>query len=372
MNKILFFLSAAPHPIDDGIKKINDNLIKAFLQENFQVTIIIPKNSKPQPYKNAKFLFYEKKRNFKSILKALLSLKPLYFPLYFDENFKVDYREFKLIFYDFYPMTQYFQGSKKELFMMPDSMKHLALSYVKNEKNILKKIYHLLNYFLCKSYNQKIKNLKKLYVSNEDIQIDNLPNSFFFKIPADIQDFSKYHAIRPNKNEIAFRGVMSFEPNITAVKGFYKDIFLDLIKHFPQTSFKVIGKDPSNELKSKLSQNTSFSGFVDDIFLEMSKSAIHVVPMISGSGVKTKMLDSIALKRLVFATPKALNGIFQNIDEAKENGIIVYQNKEEFIYNYKLFMNDKINYHQKTQKAYDFLMQNSYQKKVYELLEMVK
>ena len=153
---------------------------------------------------------------------------------------------------------------------MPDSMKHLALSCVKNEKGFLKKAYHLLNYFLCAIYNKKIKNLKKLYVSNYDIKIDNIANSYFFKIPADAYDFSQYHNIKINKNEIAFRGVMSFEPNITAVRGFYYGIFLELIKIFPEISFKIIGKDPAKSLQEEINQNTHFTGFVDDVFEEMA------------------------------------------------------------------------------------------------------
>lgn len=370
-KRILYFCSAYPYPIDDGIKKINVNLINEFINQKCEVTLVVPKSNKNDEFKKVNIIEYKKKRNIFSILKDLFLLQPLYFSLYFDKDLlnKIDKSAYDLIFYDFYPLTQYSSNLKSELFMMPDSMKELAFSNFKNEKNFIKKIYSLLNYFLSYFYNLRIKKLKKLYVSNEDIKIDKIENSHFFKIPADNINFEKYQNNNFNMNEILFRGVMSFEPNITAVKSFNNEIFLDLIKKYPQIKFKVVGKDVSNELKNELN-NCEFVGFVPDVFEEMSKSGIHIVPMNSGTGVKTKMLDSIALKRIVFATAKSINGIFENIQEARENGILVYTNKEEFFEYFDKLLNNEINYNENTQKAFDFLAQNSYAKKIEELINL--
>ena len=41
-KKILYFCSAYPYPIDDGIKKISVNLINEFINQNFDVTLVVP------------------------------------------------------------------------------------------------------------------------------------------------------------------------------------------------------------------------------------------------------------------------------------------------------------------------------------------
>lgn len=376
MKKILFFCSSYPYPIDDGIKKININLILELIKQKYNVTLVVPIEDEyvPEFFKQVDVIYYTKKRTVSKMIRSILLLQPLYFGLYFDKNIlkQIDKKDFDLIYYDFYPLTQYHSKLKNEIFMMPDSMKHLAWFGFKNEKSFIRKVYMFINYLLARVYNQKIHGIKKLYVSDEDIRLDKIRNSYFFKIPADNYDFRKYHSIKSNKNEILFRGVMDFEPNITAVESFYNEVFSELALKYPKVTFKVVGKNPSFELQEKIRKNTVFTGFVEDIFDEMSKSAIHVVPMVSGTGVKTKMLDSIALKRLVFATPKAINGIFKDIDEAKQNGIIIYHNKDEFFYFFDKMVKNELDYKVLVDKAYNYLMQISYNSKIDELFEIVK
>lgn len=376
-KKVLYFCSSYPFPIDDGIKKINVNLINEFLKQSYEVTLVVPSDinvEQPDYFKSCEVIEYSKVRTLSKMIRSLCKLQPLYFGLYYDNKllYSLKKEEYELIFYDFYPLTQYSTGLKQEVFMMPDSMKQLSLSGFKNEKGLVRKTYLYLNYLLCMVYNQKISNLKKLYVSNEDIKIDNIINSHYFKIPADNEMDEKYIHVEYNKKEILFRGIMDFEPNITAVKSFYDEIFIELIKKYPSIKLKIVGKNPSQTLIDSMPTNTIFTGFVDDIFDEMNQSALHIVPMISGTGVKTKMLDSIMLRRLVFATPKALNGIFESSEEARENGIVVYSNKEEFLHYFKLYINGELDYEKMVDLAFNYISQNSYSKKVEELMNFAQ
>ncbi|MDC3262031.1 glycosyltransferase family 4 protein [Candidatus Pseudothioglobus singularis] len=376
VRRVLYFCSSNLAVIDDGIKKINCNLLKEFLKQGFKVTLILPlgSGSVPSDLAGVKIIFYNKKNSLINKFKSLLLARPLYFGMYFDRKIfnNVNKLDFEMIFYDFYPLTQYSSGLKNEIFMMPDSMKELMWSGFKNEKNFLRKTYSFANYFLAVIYNKKIKKIKKLYVSKEDIKKDNLLNSFFFKIPANLNTVSKYLSIKSNGNEILFRGGMEFEPNMTAVDDFYHEIFLDLINDYPDINLKIVGRLPNETYQQKICKNTVYTGFVDDINQVMSESALHIVPMKSGTGVKTKLLDSIALKRLVFCTPMSINGVFESVDEARESGIIVYANAKEFRYYYEMYQSKKLKYTEMTNKAYDFIKRNSYSLKIEELIEISK
>jgi len=374
-KRFLFICSSFPLPIDDGIKKIVSALVKSALSESINITLIVPYSNVELEYQNKiKIIYYNKLRTFTSTFTDLFKLQPLYFSLYFDKEVmkKIDINDYDVIFYDFYPMTQYSSGFKNEIFMMPDSMKQLAYSNFKNEKNIIRKVYSFVNYLLSARYNTTLNNVKKLYVSKEDIENDNLKNSYYFKIPMDSTDLESYQNNKYVKNELLFRGVMSFEPNVTAVEKFYNDIFLGLVEIYPSVIFKIVGKDPSKKLQDSLTVNTLFTGFVDDMMDVMSKSGIHIAPIYSGTGVKTKIIDSIALKRLVMTTPKGINGVFDDVEEARENGVIVFEDRDDFLRQYDDILNDRIDYKEMVQKAYDFLSQETYAKKINELFDIAK
>ena len=374
-KKILYFCSSCLYTIDDGIKKISANLINEFIQRGNNVTLVVPDNCNivNESFKGVNVVKYLQIRTIKKMFMNFALLRPLYFGLYYDNSVfeQVNKSDYDLIFYDFYPLTQYSSNAKNEVFMMPDSMKTLAWSAVINEDRIIRKLYWFLNYLLSFVYNHRISNLKKLYVSKEDIKKDGIPNSYFFKIPADLNIDKRYQIIKSNRNEILFRGGMGFEPNITAVRYFYNDIFLKLIKRFPEISLRVVGTLPSKKIQQEMNKNTIFTGFVDDVYQVMSESAVHIVPMRSGTGVKTKMLDSMALRRLVFCTPMAINGIFDSVEEAVENGVVVFNDEESFIYQFEQYLSGKLNYTDMTDRAYSYLEKNSYSKKVDEIFEIV-
>jgi len=376
VRRILYFCSSNLTKIDDGIKKINLNLLNEFLEQGYEITLIVPMDDRSVKKKlpDVRVIFYKKENSFLNKFRSLLLFRPLYFGMYFDRKIfdNIKKSDFDLIFYDFYPLTQYSSGLKNEIFMMPDSMKELMKSGFINEKNYLRKIYSFANYLLTIFYNKRIEKIKKIYVSKNDIKKDNLLNSFFFKIPANLITSNKYPLKNINKKEILFRGGMKFEPNMTAVESFYHDIFLDLITDYPNINLKIVGHSPSKIFQKRICKNTIYTGFVNDVNQVMSRSAVHVVPMKSGTGVKTKLLDSIALKRLVFCTPMSINGVFDSVDEAKENGIIVYANAKEFRSYYEMYLSKKLNYVDMTNKAYNYIKRNSYSLKIKELIEISK
>jgi glycosyltransferase involved in cell wall biosynthesis len=255
---------------------------------------------------------------------------------------------------------------------MPDSMKLLHLSNIKNENNILKIIYSIINYFFVCLYNKKkLRAINKLYVSDFDIKYDNIPKSYYFKMPVaiDKQEALKYQSIKPIKNEIVFRGIMNFEPNVTALRNFYYEIFLELKKILPEIKLIVIGASVSDKLRRELN-DVKFKGYVRDMYLEMAKSLFHIVPMVSGSGIKNKLLDAIALKRIVFSTLIGIRGIFKNEEEASKYGVIVYKNKNDFINKFMKIYYNGID-EQRLEGGFQFLFKETWSKKRREIENIV-
>lgn len=110
---------------------------------------------------------------------------------------------------------------------------------------------------------------------------------------------------------ILFRGVMNFLPNDDAARYFYEDVFRLVKREVPNAKFQVVGKDPSDALRNAAQKDSSLtlSGFVDDIREPMAQASVIVTPMRIGSGIKIKILESLAMAKPVVATTLACSGL---------------------------------------------------------------
>ena len=118
-RRVLYFCSSNLAVIDDGIKKINFNLLKEFLKQGLEVTLIMPLGSGSviSHLPDVKIIFYNKKNSLINKFRSLLLMRPLYFGMYYDRNIfdNVNKLDFDMIFYDFYPLAQYSSGLKNEI-----------------------------------------------------------------------------------------------------------------------------------------------------------------------------------------------------------------------------------------------------------------
>ncbi len=111
--------------------------------------------------------------------------------------------------------------------------------------------------------------------------------------------------------KILFRGVMNFLPNDDAARHFYEDIFPVVKNLAPKARFVVAGPSPSKALTraAAADPNLIVTGFVDDLRDTMAEASVVVCPMRIGSGIKIKILESLAMGKAVVATPLACSGL---------------------------------------------------------------
>ena len=112
------------------------------------------------------------------------------------------------------------------------------------------------------------------------------------------------------ENVIAFSGNWEYHPNLTAVKFFQSRIWPRLRREHPELRWRLIGKnaaairpftsgDPRIEL----------TGPVDDPVTELAKARLVVVPLLSGSGTRVKILEAWAAGRPVVSTSIGAEGL---------------------------------------------------------------
>lgn len=109
---------------------------------------------------------------------------------------------------------------------------------------------------------------------------------------------------------ITFTGVLSYPPNIDAVR-FFADAVMPLVrKEVPEATFVMAGRTPDAEvLEIGKRPGMRLIANVEDMRAVIGSSWIAVAPMQSGSGVKNKILEAWALAKPVVMTGLAANGL---------------------------------------------------------------
>jgi len=125
-------------------------------------------------------------------------------------------------------------------------------------------------------------------------------------------DFSDFclPEIEPEKKSIMFVGHYLHYPNEDAVEFFMHKIFPDVLKEIPDVKVYFVGAEPTEKVLSYHdNKNIVVTGTVDDVRPYMQKALVCMAPLISGAGIRTKVIQYAALKRVCVATTIAQEGL---------------------------------------------------------------
>lgn len=137
------------------------------------------------------------------------------------------------------------------------------------------------------------------------------------KLPGDIQRqkekiYAK-HNIPKDCRLLFFNGALSYKPNTDALRFILDEINPLLLqqKNF-QYRILICGKDlprSFSQLKNYIDKNIIYAGFVDDISAYFKATDIFLNPVITGGGVKTKVIDAISFGVSVISCVTGAAGI---------------------------------------------------------------
>lgn len=128
---------------------------------------------------------------------------------------------------------------------------------------------------------------------------------------------------------ISFVGVLDNPHNEQAVLYFIKDIFPYIIRIIPDIQFHIIGRNPTcniTKVAKKFKNHIHVFGDVINVEELLKDSMVTVVPLLIGSGVKTKIFESLKLGVPVVSTSIGAEGL---VDEAYKC-ILVRDNPKSF------------------------------------------
>ena len=147
---------------------------------------------------------------------------------------------------------------------------------------------------------------KKYLEKNIGYPLDNLtvlPNGVR-------EELLKEKLFLKEENWISFFGKMDYQPNIDAVTYFSKKVFPGVKKKIPDIKFYIVGMNPVEKVKELAREKgIEVTGFLRDPYSVLRKSKIIIAPLRFGGGSQYKILESMALKKLVITTSVGMRGI---------------------------------------------------------------
>lgn len=157
------------------------------------------------------------------------------------------------------------------------------------------------------------------------------------------QMIKEKYSIGTEEKVLLFNGVLNYKPNLDALKVIIEKINPILIEH--QLSYKIIicGRDlPAelNQLHDYRSKNIIYAGFVEDIETYFKAADIFLNPVLSGGGIKTKIVEAIAYGATVISTETGAKGMEdevcgEKLINIKDNDWKQVANKILSLINYK-------------------------------------
>lgn len=109
---------------------------------------------------------------------------------------------------------------------------------------------------------------------------------------------------------LIFTGAMSFPPNVAAMLYFHAAILPLVRRSCPGVRLIVAGRDPAPAIAALAADPTvTVTGAVDDLRPWLARASVVICPMVSGSGIKNKVLEALAMARPVVATTLGIEAL---------------------------------------------------------------
>jgi len=349
--KVLQLCNKPPYPSIDGGCIAMKNISHGLLENNVDLKIITIATEK-HPFQLEKFpkdfvkdtkiegVFVDTKVNIVDAFSALITSDNYNVSRFFSADFDIllkktlvetdyDYIHLESLFLTPYIGTIY-RYSKAKIVLRSHNLEHLIWSRLANlEQNKAKKIYLLHLAKNLKKYEENILNDVSgiAAISFEDT---NRYQNLNCKIPLqtipfgiEFQNYNPTQVQDSQKLNLFHIGSMDWSPNIEAVDWFVNDIMPLL--HDCSIRLHLAGKSLSKTAYPN-QRKIRVHGMVDSAVDFINEFDVMIVPLLSGSGMRIKIIEGMAMGKVVITTSVGVEGI----DVIDKENIFIANTPEEF------------------------------------------
>lgn len=368
---ILFLCNKSPYPAREGGPIAMNMMIEGVINAGHKVKVLAVNSNKysvdissiPEDYKaktGIEFVQLDLRvKPFPAFLN-LFSSRSLHIERFISPAFEIKLEEilkkenFDIVQFEMVHMSPYIgvvrKYSNAKLILRAHNIEHIIWERItKNTRNPFKKIYltHLAR--TLKKYELSVINDFDgiIAITNNDALI--LQNAIagrqersipgerrisagqVISIPFGI-DLSKFPA--PD-SEYSFPslfsiGSMDWNPNSEGISWFLEKVWPEVHQKFPTLKYYIAGRNMPVWLMNKGCPNVVVVGEVDSSLKFMQSHAIMIVPLLSGSGIRIKIIEGMAAGKAIISTTIGAEGINctneQNIflaDQPSEFSVVI-------------------------------------------------
>ncbi len=131
--------------------------------------------------------------------------------------------------------------------------------------------------------------------------------------------------IERNPYELIIATTYNWVHNITGLQWFLDKVLPKVRKQIPETTLSLIGKNPPQKFYEYENLGVKVLGYIPKVQPHLNKAGIYIAPLFTGSGIRIKILEAMAMAMPVVATHVSAEGI--KADES--NGLFV-SDKEDY------------------------------------------
>ena len=146
----------------------------------------------------------------------------------------------------------------------------------------------------------------------------------------DLEFFHPESSNEPRAAEptIIFCGAMDYNPNVDALRWFFKQMHAPLLQRVPDLHVLIVGKDPIAEVRAYGERpGVTVTGGVPDVRPYYKRAWLQIVPLRIGGGTRLKIVESLGIGTPVVSTTIGAQGL----DLKHDQDILLADSAERFV-----------------------------------------
>lgn len=352
--KVLQLCNKSPYPPREGGSIAMHAITQMLLEKNCTVKVLAVNTDKyfveeediPQDYRDKtsiEFVYIDTRLKVWDALKCLLTNKSYHIQRFISDDFErklidvLSQEEYDIVQMESLSLTPYISlirnHSKAKIILRSHNVEHTIWERTaKHTKQIIKKTYlkilskQLKTYELtvtnCVDGIETISNVDKAYLLTQGVKVP------ITNIPFGV-DSNRIHeqAVSDNPVNVFFIGSMNWMPNREGLWWFLEKVWTKIHKAYPQLTFRIAGRHMPDKLIKHAFPNVEIVGEVPDAEQFIKENGVLIVPLLSGSGVRIKIIEAMMLGKAVITTSIGLEGI----NAIDQQSVMIANTPEEFI-----------------------------------------
>ena len=351
--KILLLCNKPPYPASEGGPMAMNSIITGLLEAGHQVKILAV-NSEKFNVKESDIPEDYKKKTGIELIDVDLDVKPMnaFLNLFTKKSYHVERfisKEFSARLIEVLEKEQFDVVQLEMLYMAPyveDIRAHSKAMIVLRAHNVEHKIWERIakethSPFKRWYINHLAKTLKE-YELNALETVDGVAaitrkDAAFFRkycskpvidIPYGVypEEFTPKYEIE-SKPKFYHIGSMNWMPNEEGIRWFIDEVLPKTVEKVPNFVYHLAGRNMPEWLKEMKDPHVNVIGEVPDAKAFVSDHDVAIVPLLSGSGIRIKIIESMAMGKTVITTRVGAEGILYD----EEVNIIIAENKAKMV-----------------------------------------